>query len=266
MNLEISLHEEIIDILEGSEVIMLSGNILPSDVDQLADQIAQHILNNYHLTKQNTMKNEKIVVYKDGSHTPPLEESFEYENDVNFLTTIHLPEKPLNYIEEVSKFHKLFEHPILADYSQLPTEDRMRLRNSLLKEEVGELAEAIQMKDIIGVADALADIQYVLSGAILEFGLQDKFPALFMEVQRSNMSKACASELEAQWTADQHKEDTGFDCFTKERDGQWFVYRSKDMKTIKSINYSPADIAKVLDVPAYGDARELIATGNGPGN
>lgn len=166
---------------------------------------------------------------------------------------------PLDYIEEVAKFHRLFEHPILVDYSQLPTEDRMKLRHNLLKEEVSELAEAIQMKDIIGIADALADIQYVLSGAILEFGLQDKFPALFMEVQRSNMTKACVDQLEAQWTADQHKEDTGFDCFTKERDGKWFVYRSKDMKTIKSGNYSPADLATVLGVPPHGGVQDLIA-------
>lgn len=39
------------------------------------------------------------------------------------------------------------------------------------------------------VADALADIQYVLAGAVHEFGLGSKFAQLFNEVQRSNMSK-----------------------------------------------------------------------------
>lgn len=42
---------------------------------------------------------------------------------------------------------------------------------------------------MIEVADALADIHYVLMGTVLEFGLQDKYPEIFREVHRSNMSK-----------------------------------------------------------------------------
>jgi predicted HAD superfamily Cof-like phosphohydrolase len=41
----------------------------------------------------------------------------------------------------------------------------------------------------VEIADALCDLQYVLSGAILEFGFGGKFKSLFEEVHRSNMSK-----------------------------------------------------------------------------
>ena len=48
------------------------------------------------------------------------------------------------------------------------------------------------------VADALADLQYVLAGAVLEFGMGDRFASIFNEVQRSNMSKACTT-VEEVW-------------------------------------------------------------------
>ena len=102
--------------------------------------------------------------------------------------------KPLN---SVAEFHKTFKHPIL-DKPQIPSKDRCELRVSLIQEELKELEEAIANNDLVEVADALCDIQYVLSGAILEFGMGDKFKALFDEVQRSNMSKTCATREEAQ--------------------------------------------------------------------
>ena len=80
--------------------------------------------------------------------------------------------------------------PVL-EHPAVPDEKRCQLRVNLLQEELDELKEAIQQNDITGIADALSDLQYVLSGAILEFGLATKFKALFEEVQRSNMSKAC---------------------------------------------------------------------------
>ncbi len=47
-----------------------------------------------------------------------------------------------------------------------------------------------------------AIMQYVLSGAVLEFGLGNKFVELFNEVQRSNMSKACDNEEQAKETVE----------------------------------------------------------------
>ncbi|WP_420318623.1 hypothetical protein [Ekhidna sp.] len=149
---------------------------------------------------------------------------------------------PLN---QVADFHRTFRHPIL-DTPQIPSEDRCKLRVSLIAEELKEFQEAIEDKDLVEIADALCDIQYVLSGAVLEFGLGDKFRDLFEEVQRSNMSKACKTEEEAKQTVDHYKNEKDTEAYYEERDGKWLVYRVGDNKTLKSINYSPADLKKIL--------------------
>ena len=62
-----------------------------------------------------------------------------------------------------------------------------KLRIDLIKEELDELKEAIENKDLLEVADALTDILYVTYGAGHAFGINlDK---CFEEVQNSNMSK-----------------------------------------------------------------------------
>ena len=149
-------------------------------------------------------------------------------------------------LELVAEFHRTFEHPIL-NIPRIPDENRCKLRVALIAEELKEFEEAIQQKDIVAVADALSDIQYVLSGAILEFGLGNKFKALFEEVQRSNMSKACSSEDDAKKTVEYYQENHGTECYYKHEGGKWLVYRKSDNKTIKSINYSPANLKSILD-------------------
>jgi predicted HAD superfamily Cof-like phosphohydrolase len=146
----------------------------------------------------------------------------------------------------VAEFHRTFKHPILADPA-IPSEDRCRLRVALIAEELKELEVAILNKDIVEVADALCDIQYVLSGAILEFGLGEKFKQLFEEVQRSNMSKVCKSEAEAKDTVDHYMKKDGTECYYLQEGDKWLVYRKSDNKTIKSIKYSPADLDKIVN-------------------
>ncbi|MBC6400393.1 MAG: nucleoside triphosphate pyrophosphohydrolase family protein [Ekhidna sp.] len=149
---------------------------------------------------------------------------------------------PLN---QVAAFHTTFRHPIL-EKPQIPSAARCELRIALIAEELEELKEAIKNKDLLEVADALCDIQYVLSGAVLEFGLGEQFKALFEEVQRSNMSKACDSKEEAEETVAYYKSEKNMDAYYEERDGKWLVYRTGDNKTLKSINYSPADLRRIL--------------------
>ncbi|HOO08500.1 MAG TPA: nucleoside triphosphate pyrophosphohydrolase family protein [Cyclobacteriaceae bacterium] len=151
-----------------------------------------------------------------------------------------------NSLQLVADFHRTFRHPILPSPA-IPDEARCQLRVALLAEELKELEVAIREKDIVEVADALCDIQYVLSGAILEFGLGDKFKALFEEVQRSNMSKACETEDEAKATVAHYLQKDGTECYYKEAGGKWLVYRKADDKTIKSVNYSPANLKKILE-------------------
>jgi predicted HAD superfamily Cof-like phosphohydrolase len=70
---------------------------------------------------------------------------------------------------------------------EFPDEKVQKLRISLIEEELEELKEAIENKDIVEVADALTDILYVTYGAGAAFGIDlDK---CFEEVHNSNMSK-----------------------------------------------------------------------------
>jgi len=145
----------------------------------------------------------------------------------------------------VAEFHKTFKHPI-REAPSIPDEKRCKLRVALIAEELKELEVAILENDIVAVADALCDIQYVLSGAILEFGLGEKFKSLFEEVQRSNMSKACESEAEALETIAHYLKKDGTECYFQVEAGKYLIYRKSDNKTLKSIRYSPAELESIL--------------------
>ena len=148
-------------------------------------------------------------------------------------------------LHQVAEFHKTFKHPIQQSPA-IPSKQRCDLRVSLLLEEMKELQEAIKDNDLVEVADALCDIQYVLAGAILEFGLGDKFKQLFDEVHRSNMSKACKSVDEANQTIEHYKIKEQSDAYWKEEESLFLVFREADNKTLKSVNYSPADLKSIL--------------------
>ena len=88
--------------------------------------------------------------------------------------------------ENVKKFMKTFGQEI-KEKATFPNDKTTLLRYELIQEELSELKEAINNKDIKEVADALTDILYVTYGAGHAFGIDlDK---CFQEVQNSNMSK-----------------------------------------------------------------------------
>jgi len=88
--------------------------------------------------------------------------------------------------EKVKKFMETFGQEV-KQKSEFPKEDIVKLRISLIEEELNELKDAIKNNDIKEVADALTDILYVTYGAGIAFGIDlDK---CFNEVQNSNMSK-----------------------------------------------------------------------------
>jgi len=152
----------------------------------------------------------------------------------------------IDALNQVAEFHKTFQHPILEEPT-IPSEKRCKLRVALIAEELKELEEAIADNDLVEVADALCDIQYVLSGAVLEFGLGDKFRELFDEVQRSNMSKTCKNEEEAIATMAHYKAKDGVESYYKKSGDAYLVFRTSDNKTLKSVNYSPADLKGILE-------------------
>ena len=90
-----------------------------------------------------------------------------------------------NY-EKVGIFMKTFGQEIKLDPS-FSTDKINKLRLSLIREELEELSDAMNKKNLLEVADALTDILYVTYGAGHAFGINlDK---CFDEVQNSNMSK-----------------------------------------------------------------------------
>ena len=92
----------------------------------------------------------------------------------------------MSNFESVKKFMETFGQEI-REKASFPDDKITSLRYELIKEELDELKEAIDSKDIKEVADALTDILYVTYGAGHAFGINlDK---CFKEVQNSNMSK-----------------------------------------------------------------------------
>ena len=92
----------------------------------------------------------------------------------------------MSNFESVKKFMQAFGQEV-KEKAEFPKEKIINLRYDLIEEELIELKDAINKRDIKEVADALTDILYVTYGAGHAFGINlDK---CFDEVQNSNMSK-----------------------------------------------------------------------------
>ena len=92
----------------------------------------------------------------------------------------------MSNFSKVGTFMKTFGQEVKTKPS-FSTDKINKLRLDLIKEELQELTEAMNNKDLLEVADALTDILFVTYGAGHAFGIDlDK---CFDEVQNSNMSK-----------------------------------------------------------------------------
>ena len=92
----------------------------------------------------------------------------------------------MSNFQSVKIFMQTFGQEV-KNKAELPNEKIVQLRYELIKEELDELNQAIEDKDLQEIADALTDILYVTYGAGHAFGINlDK---CFNEVQQSNMSK-----------------------------------------------------------------------------
>lgn len=92
----------------------------------------------------------------------------------------------LKIYEDILAFHNAAEVPS-RDTPGFPDDDRVALRRSLIEEEVGETLAALEARDIVEVADGIADSIVVLVGTALELGID--LTAVWHEVHRSNMTK-----------------------------------------------------------------------------
>ncbi len=150
------------------------------------------------------------------------------------------------WLQWVKEFHELFD-AYVGKTPHIPPQEVQALRVSLLQEELNELKEAFAQGDIVEMVDALTDLQYVLSGAVLACWVQEIFWDCFDEVHTSNMSKACKTREEAEKTAQWYKENKDTDAYIVEKKWVFLVHRVGDHKVLKSINYTPAHLQKIIN-------------------
>ena len=92
----------------------------------------------------------------------------------------------MSNFDDVKTFMQTFGQEVKIK-AEFPEEKIVKLRYNLIQEELDELQNAIKIKDLKEIADALTDILYVTYGAGHAYGID--LDSCFAEVQRSNMSK-----------------------------------------------------------------------------
>jgi hypothetical protein len=162
---------------------------------------------------------------------------FEWAEDtahriVNLLNSKYVP-----FVSEVEEFNSLMNKP--NNYAPtIPAKPEWDFVYNFVLEELEEYKQACEREDIVEVLDALCDIAYVSlgNGAMLH-GLKDKIWPAYMEVQTSNLSKACSTPEEAQKTVEIRSQEQGESCHYEQVGDKYVVYRTRDRKVMKNINY-----------------------------
>lgn len=141
------------------------------------------------------------------------------------------------FIDEVEEFNEMMGKKWQNRSTPTINKNDADFVTSFIQEELDELKQAIEDKDIVGIFDGLLDLTYVgLGNGALVFGLKDKMLKGYAEVQASNLSKICKTEEEAKQTVEVRSQKYGPCHYEKTGDG-FVVYRSSDNKVMKSINY-----------------------------
>jgi hypothetical protein len=155
---------------------------------------------------------------------------------------------PVPFVDEVETFNATFGKPNNYEPT-IPEKKEWQFVYDFILEELEEYREACERGDIVEVLDALCDITYVsLGNGVMLHGLKDKIWPAYLEVQASNMSKACTSEEEAMETVSKRSEEQGEAChFEKIEEGRFIVYRTRDRKVMKSINYFRPDLKQFFN-------------------
>ena len=160
--------------------------------------------------------------------------------EINNLKDNYIP-----FVSEVEDFNSLMNKP--NNYEPTIPENRSEWEfvYNFILEELEEYKHACETGNIVEVLDALCDITYVSlgNGAMLH-GLKDKVWPAYMEVQASNLSKACRSQEEAEETVQVRSKEQGETCHWEKVSDNYIVYRSRDRKVMKNINYFRPDLKK----------------------
>ena len=161
------------------------------------------------------------------------------ERIANLFNSQYVP-----FVSEVEEFNSLMNKP--NNYEPIiPAKNEWEFVYNFVLEELEEYKQACEKQDIVEVLDALCDIAYVSlgNGAMLH-GLKDKIWPAYMEVQASNLSKACSTQEEAQKTVDLRSQEQGEACHYEQVADKYVVYRTRDRKVMKNINYFRPNLKK----------------------
>jgi predicted HAD superfamily Cof-like phosphohydrolase len=151
------------------------------------------------------------------------------------------------FISEVETFNATMGKPNNYEPT-IPAKKEWEFVYNFILEELEEYKHACETGNIVEVLDALCDITYVSlgNGAMLH-GLKDKIQPAYAEVQASNMSKACKDEAEAKATVKVREQEQGEPCHYEKVGDYWIVYRTRDRKVMKNINYFRPNLKQFLD-------------------
>ena len=146
------------------------------------------------------------------------------------------------FVDEVQEFNDMMGKPNNYEPT-IPKEWEWKFVYDFIMEELEEYKEACEKGDIVGILDALCDITYVsLGNGTLVHGLKGKIWRAYQEVQASNMSKSCATKEEAEETVRVRCEEKKHKCHYEQIGDRYVVYRTRDHKVMKSINYFKPDL------------------------
>ena len=157
-----------------------------------------------------------------------------------------IKENYVPFVSEVEEFNAVMGKP--NNYNPvIPDEKEWMFVYNFILEELEEYKHACETNNIVEVLDALCDITYVSlgNGAMLH-GLKDKVWPAYQEVQASNLSKACISEEEAQETVRVRSAEQEEPCHYEQVGKYYIVYRTRDRKVMKNINYFRPDLTQFL--------------------
>ena len=151
------------------------------------------------------------------------------------------------FVNEVEEFNSTMGKPNNYEPT-IPEKKEWQFVYDFILEELEEYKEACEKGDIVEILDALCDIAYVsLGNGTMLHGLKDKIWPAYQEVQASNMSKACSSEEEAQATVERCSKEQNEPCHYEKVDKYYIVYRTRDRKVMKNINYFRPDLKQFFN-------------------
>jgi predicted HAD superfamily Cof-like phosphohydrolase len=148
------------------------------------------------------------------------------------------------FIDEVEEFNAVMGKPNAYE-PNIPERKEWEFVYNFILEELEEYRAACQGGDIVEVLDALCDITYVATGnGTMLHGLKDKIWPAYQEVQASNLSKACKTEEDAKATVIQRSSEQGEECHYEKVGDYYIVYRTRDRKVMKNVNYFRPDLSQ----------------------